>query len=85
MKALLTKLEIEDLPDNGLRELAKTLGVNVVKELFVKCPGITVYIPKTWHRLYIKKYIKRHFTGNNYEELARDLGVTKRTIFRHIR
>lgn len=84
MKAILSKLEINDLPDNGLREIARIVGVNVIKELIIKCPGLSVYIPKTFHKIYTRKYINKHFNGSNHSELADDLGVSTRTVFRHL-
>jgi DNA invertase Pin-like site-specific DNA recombinase len=84
MKAILSRIGLEDLPDNGLREMARIVGVNVIKELIVKCPGLRVRIPKTFHKIYTRKYIEKHFDGGNYNELATDLGVSRRTVFRHL-
>jgi len=84
MKAILSRIDVEDLPDNGLREIARIVGVNVIKELIIKCPGTSVYIPKTFHKIYTRKYIEKHFDGSNVDDLAADLGVSRRTVFRHL-
>ncbi len=81
MTALLDKLEIKDLPE-GLQEIARAIGISNVKTLMVKCPGSTIYIPKTLNSSYHHKYINEHFTGDNYAALASHLGITVRSVYR---
>lgn len=82
MTALLDNFGIEDLPNEKLREVARTIGMSNFKALMIRCPGM-VYIPKTLNSFYHKKYIKENFKGDNYKEVAEHLGVTERTVYRH--
>lgn len=84
MKALLSKMTVEDLPNNGLRDLAAHIGISKVKELIIKCGGTVIYIPKTFNKIFCRRYIEKHWTGNNVKDLARDLGITERTVYRHL-
>ena len=84
MKAILAKMTIDDLPNGNLRELARQIGISKVKELMIKCPGMVLYIPKCFSTRYYRRYIELHWEGNNAEQLARDLGVTTMTIYRHL-
>ena len=83
MKALLSKMKIEDLPV-GAQDLARQIGVSKVKELMVKLGGRIIYIPKTFNKRYCRRYIEKHWTGDNVKQLAADLGITERTVYRHL-
>jgi len=84
MKALLDKMEIDDLPNEGLKLIAEKLGMSLVKELVLKCGGTVVYIPKTFNKIYCRRYILKNWTGSNVPVLAADLGITERTVYRHL-
>jgi Mor family transcriptional regulator len=84
VKALLEKMEIEDLPSASLKEVAKQIGVSKVKELMIKCGGMVLYIPKTFNKIYCRRYIAKHWDGSNVTQLAKDLGITERTVYRHL-
>lgn len=84
MKAILSKMEIEDLPNAGLRDLAELIGVSKVKELMIKFRGRILYIPKTFNKKYCRRYIERNWDGSNVKQLAQDLGITERTVYRHL-
>jgi len=82
MKALLDNFEIDDLPNEKLREMVRIIGMSNFKALMIRCPG-NVYIPKTLNAIYHKKYVKENFKGDNYKEVANHLGITERTVYRH--
>ena len=84
MKALLEKMEVSDLPSKTIREVARQVGIATVKELMLKCGGMVIYIPKTFTKLYCRRYIIRHYNGSNVRQLAEDLGITERTVYRHL-
>lgn len=84
MKALLHKMKIEDLPNRGLRDLAEQIGISKVKELIIKFGGRVVYIPKRFDKTFNRRYIEKHWTGKNVPALAKDLGITERTVYRHL-
>lgn len=81
MTALLDKIELNDLPEH-LKPIANAIGIGAVKALIVKCPGQTIYIPKSLTASYNKKYVNDNFSGDNYESLAKHLGITKRSVYR---
>jgi len=82
VNAILDPIEIEDLPGEGLRQIARIIGIDKVKELIVKCPGQKVYIPKSVRTITNKRYAADNFTGNNYQDIADHLGITARSVRR---
>ena len=84
MISVLENLEVEDLPNEGLRQLARKTGVSFVKELILKGSGLTVYIPLNYTTVFRARYIERHFDGRNIKRLAEDLGISRRTVSRHL-
>ena len=84
MKAILSKMELEDLPNEGLRDLARQIGISKVKEIMFKFGGRVIYIPKTFNKTYYRRYIAKHWDGTNVRKIAEDLGITERTVYRHL-
>lgn len=83
MKKLLEKFTREDLPNDGLRELSDVIGINEVKAVMVKLPGVTIHVPKTIYRESDMNYLKTH-KDDNPETLADVLGCSQRTIYRKL-
>lgn len=84
MKALLQKFEIEDFPNKSMRMVAQKLGVHVAKELMTKCGGTVVYIPSRFATRFCRRYIEKNFNGQNVDKMAEDLGITQRSVYRHL-
>lgn len=81
MNAILDKITLDDLPPN-LKQIADVVGISVIKELIVKCPGVQVYIPNSIRTFVNKKYVRDNFTGANYGEISDHLGITVRSVRR---
>lgn len=81
MTSILKKMTRAELPNDGLRELSDVIGVNRVKEMLVKLPGSTYYVPKTLYKHEDKHYIETH-PDKTAKEIAYDLGVSERTAYR---
>lgn len=82
MNAILDRIEVDDLPNEGLKEVARVIGISKLKELIIRCPGAKIYIPKSVRTISNKKYAEKHFNGENYQEIADHLGITKRSAYR---
>jgi len=74
-------MTVSDFP-NHLQTVVEAIGIAAVKTLIVKCPGQTIYIPKTINSSYNARYIKENFNGENYKEIADHLGITERSVYR---
>ena len=81
MKSVVENFIREDLPNEGLKEMSDVIGINHVKALMVKCPGMTFHVPKDLYRQSDLDYIKKNF-GETVENLANTLGCSVRTIYR---
>lgn len=81
MKSVLDDFSRDDLPNEGLREMSDVIGINQVKALMVKCPGVTFHIPKDLYRQSDLDYIKKN-TKKTSAEIAETLGLSERTIQR---
>lgn len=82
MNAILDDIKVEDLPSKALQEVADVIGISMLKELIVKCPGTKLYIPKSVKTITNRKYCQDNFTGDNHAELAKHLDITKRSVYR---
>jgi len=82
MRSILDKIEIDDLPNQSLKDLSKVIGISKLKELIVKIPGAKIYIPNSVKSISNKKYATEHFNGENHQEIADHLGITKRSVYR---
>jgi len=82
MNAILDPLEIEDLPTQTLRDVAGVIGIGLLKELIVKCPGAKIYIPKSVKWVSNLKYVRENFNGGNHKAIAEHLGITPRSVYR---
>jgi len=84
MKGLFEKWTIADLPNPGLKELAEVIGLDNIKAMLVKCPGMTFHVPKDLYKQSDIEYIKTHL-DDPISELAEKLGMSERTVFRKIK
>ena len=85
MKSILDKIEIDDLPNDTLKALTSIIGINTLKELIVKIPGAKIYIPNSVKSISNKAYAIKNFKGNNHQEIADHLDVTKRSVYRMVK
>lgn len=81
MKSVLSKMTRDELPNNGLKEIADVIGINKVKEMLVKLPGCTFHIPKTLYKKQDSEYLNTH-PNATIKEVSEALGVSVRTAYR---
>lgn len=84
MKSVLEKFQREDLPNEGLRNLSDVIGINHVKAVMVKLPGVTIHVPKGFYKQSDINYIKKNI-GQSPEVMADKLGCSVRTIYRKLK
>jgi len=83
MKDLIEKFTKEDLPNKGLQELSDVIGINQVKAMLVKLPGVTIHVPKSLYKKSDLEYIKEHI-DDAPEDIAEKTGCSLRTVYRKI-
>ena len=83
MKGILERFKREDLPNEGLRLLSDAVGVNTVKEILLKCPGMNFHVPKAFFKQSDLNYIKKHM-NDKPEDIAGVLCCSERTVFRKL-
>ena len=81
MKSILEKWDREDLPNEKMRQLSDVVGINNVKAILVKCPGMVFSVPKTFYRISDDNYIKKN-RSKPVDEIAMKLGCSIRTVYR---
>ena len=84
MRSHTYKLDIDDLPTQDLKDLAEIVGINKVKEIMIRMRGTRLNIPKSYGKVFHLKYIREHFNGNNHLSIARDLGISRASVYRYI-
>jgi transcriptional regulator of acetoin/glycerol metabolism len=84
MKSVLDKFKREDLPNDGLKELSDVIGINSVKAVMVKMPGVTVHVPKSIYKQSDMNYIRNN-RDKSVSEMARELGCSHRTVYRKLK
>lgn len=83
MKGVLEKFEREDFPNDGLKRLSDVIGVNTVKLILLKCPGMTFHVPKAFYKQSDINYITKH-KNDTPQEIAEALGLSVRTVYRKL-
>jgi len=81
MKQIISKFSREDLPNEELRVLSDAIGINQVKVIMVKCPGMKFYIPKAVYKQSDLNFIRKH-PNLSAQEIADRLGFGIRTAYR---
>jgi hypothetical protein len=84
MDKLISALTERDLPNEDLEFLSVVIGLDNVKKLLDQCKGMSFYVPLKLSSDYHKRYIIENYRrdDNNIRSIARDLGVTQRTVWR---
>jgi len=83
MKSILQKWDREDLPNEKMRQLSDVIGINSVKAILVKCPGMVFSVPKTFCRVSDINYITKN-KDMPVPEIALNLGCSERTVYRKL-
>jgi hypothetical protein len=74
------ELEIEDLPNDDLKWLARHHGMQVAVALWRRCKGTSLDFPVRFPKEYSVRFIRTHFDGTNVRQLARSLEISERTV-----
>ena len=77
-------ITMENLPNEDMRILAGTIGLEPVKDIITEYPGITFSVPTNAEFPAKVEYIKREYDGSKASrvKLSRECGIGERFIFR---
>lgn len=76
------EIEITDLLENDTKLIASRLGVEALIKMWEYLPSFNLYIstkPITKAKI---RYIEKRYDGQNAKELASELNISERTIYR---
>jgi len=76
-------MDFEHLPE-PFKTISELIGKRNTRKLMHEMAGNTVYFPTRTPTETIKKYIKENFNGSNVNELAKDLRVTRTTVYNYL-
>lgn len=82
-KPWLVGVTAEDMPNDDLKFIAESVGIEAALALILCAPGLTVTIPKNPLKALKDKYIIANYNGSKYSinELAIQCEVTQRYIY----
>ncbi len=73
----------DGIPEGDMRLIADVIGPDAARMLMLKLGKMNFYIPQPSE--FREWYVRTHFTGKNYQELAFELGVSPRTVHEYVR
>lgn len=66
----------------SLKQLLNVFGRRELGQIIDKVGGMKVTVPMKFSTHFARKYINDNFNGSNISELAIDLGLSQRTIYK---
>ncbi|HOX52298.1 MAG TPA: hypothetical protein PKY05_12475 [Fibrobacteria bacterium] len=75
------ELQVGDLPNDDLREIAKEYSLPVAVGIWKRFRGAGIQVPSRFTPEYCAGFVERHWDGHNTAQIARALGVSQRTVF----
>lgn len=75
-------LKIDDLPNEELRWIARNIGMDVAIKVWRQFKGAHIACPARIDRDVVRRYMRENFQKTAHE-LAVDVGVNPRTIYRY--
>lgn len=84
MKSILSEYVRDDLPNESLKLLSDVIGINQIKVIMLKLPGVTIHVPKTLYRQSDNNYLSKHM-DLPVKELSLNMGCSERTTYRKIK
>lgn len=75
-------LKIDDLPNEELRAIARTIGLDVAIKVWREFRGKQISCPAKIDRRIVCRYMRENY-DKSARELANDVGVNTRTIYRY--
>ena len=73
-------ITIDDMPNDDMRLVAETVGLEMAVTLMQHMGGITLSIPKLGMKKVAIRVIQKQYNGSNGKRLALKLGVTERFV-----
>ena len=74
-------LDRNDLPED-LQVICDVVGIKLTQDIMLKLAGTIVYFPKKHSDVTKKRYISRHYRGDNVSEITSDLECSRSTVYR---
>lgn len=71
------RISIEDMPNDDMRLVAETIGIEHAVALMQHLSGLSIYIPKNSMKRIYRRIIKTRCNGSNARRLAVELGLTE--------
>jgi len=77
----------EDLDDDegSMSFLVNVVGTERAVEIAIKLGGILIYVPRRVKVKLMQKFVIKHYNGQNSRQLALQLRVAERTVYRWAR
>ncbi len=72
---------IEDLLDKDVRLIQEYCGIDVLITLWEHLPSMNIYLSTKALDRIKKRYIRKHFSGNNVKELCVLLNCSERFVY----
>lgn len=82
MAGIWDSLTIDDLPNEELRWMARSLGMDVAVKVWRRFKGEHIACPARIGRETVCRYMREHYAKTAHE-LAVETGVNTRTIYRY--
>ncbi len=76
------EINIEDMPNNDMKLVAESCGIEVAVMLLQYLSGIQLNIPKFGFKKIIDRYILENYDGHNAQDLAMKLDVSQRYVYK---
>lgn len=73
-------LEVDDMPSQDLKWIAKSIGVEAAVRLTLEHAGIRIHLPRRLVFLLKRRCVQKLFNGSNIRELSGQLGVCETTV-----
>lgn len=80
-KSLWRKFNIENLPSEKMKDIAKECGIQTAVNLMIHFPGETIRVPKKIQRNVIREFIDE---GLSPKEISRMLDVSEKTVYNRL-
>lgn len=83
MSSVWDSLTIDDMPNEDLKWVARTISIDVAKRIWKRFSGNHVACPARMSPDAVRRYIRENCT-KSVHQLAFETGVSERTIYRYL-
>jgi Mor family transcriptional regulator len=84
-ESLIKKITISEMPNNDMKCVAETCGVDVAVKLLRNLPGALINIPQRAFNKVADKFVISKFDGSNAKKLAQITGYSHNHVYRIVR